>query len=117
MARHKRQKRKYRTRRSGSKLRLKNSTIYSLFFVACIAAGAAMFASYTRSNEFLTSMNLYLTSYFGAFSFLIPIDVILFGLMLTRIKAPFAKANVFLGFSLLTVAFLGLFQSGSVGQQ
>src|SRR3989344_4690929 len=110
----KRKRRKYKKRRSA---RLGNGTIYMLFSVGCIAAGAAMFASYTQANEFLTKINLYLISYFGWVSFLIPINVILFGFLMSKIKAPFAKATVFLGFFLLTVAFLGLFKSGQVGQQ
>lgn len=109
-----RRRRKYKKRGS---YKLKNNTIYTLFAILCIAGGAGLFASYTQSNELLSRINLYLTSYFGSFSFLIPIIIILFGLILTRIKAPFTKPNVFLGFSLFTVAILGLFKSGQIGDK
>lgn len=110
----KKARRKYKKRKSSS---LSSGTIYMLFAVACIAGGAAMFASYTQANDLLTQINLYLVSYFGWLSFLIPITVILFGFLMTKIKAPFAKPQVFLGFFLLTVALLGLFQSGQMGFQ
>lgn len=113
MARKKRKKYKKRS----SKKQLSSGTIYTLFSVGCIGAGAVMVASYTGGNEFLSQVNLYLTSYFGWLSFMIPVLIILFGLLTTRIKAVFTKPNVFVGFLLLTVALLGLFHSGEVGAQ
>ncbi len=109
-----RRRRKYHKR---SSLRLKKNTIYTLFAISCIVGGLALFASYTQSNELLAAINRYLTSYFGWISFIVPVNIILFGLILSRIKAPFAHANVFLGFALLTVSLLGLFRSGQIGEQ
>ena len=65
----------------------------------------------------MTELNVYLTSYFGPLSLTVPINVILFGFLLTRIRASFTKANVFFGFLLLTLALMGLFQSGQVGEK
>ena len=109
-----RRRRKYHKRGS---FRLKKNTIYTLFAIGCIVSGLALFASYTQSNELLSDTNHYLTSYFGWLSFFVPINIILFGLILSRIRAPFASANVFLGFALLTIALLGLFHSGQIGEQ
>ena len=109
--------RRHYKRRYPFKLRLKKTTIYTLFAILSIGAGAVLFASYTKSNEILFDINLYLTSYFGWLSFLIPINVILFGLLLTRIRAPFTRANVFFGFALLSVALIGFFQAGLIGQR
>ncbi len=109
-------RRRYR-RRHPFKLKLKKTTIYTLFSIASIAGGFGLLLSYTKSNEILSDTNLYLTSYFGWFSFLIPINVILFGLLLTRIRAAFTRANVFFGFLLLSGALLGLFQSGLIGEK
>ena len=108
-------RRKYKKRSSGVKL--KKNTIYTLFALGSIGLGLAMIVSYTRGNEFLTMINLYLVGYFGWVSFTIPILVVLFGLMITGIKASFARANVFLGFLLTSVSLMGLFQSGYVGEQ
>lgn len=109
-------RRRYR-RRKPFALKLKKTTIYTLFAVFSIIFGVSLFASYTQSNEILYDMNLYLTSYFGWLSFLIPINAVLFGLLLTRIRASFTRANVFFGFLLLSVVLIGLFQSGLVGEQ
>ncbi len=110
MARKKRKKYKKR-----GKMKLKNSTIYMLFSVGLIGFGFALFASYTRGNDLLTTLNVYLTSYFGWLSFLIPINIIVFGLLTTKIKAFFTRPNFFAGLLLLTAALLGLFQSGQIG--
>jgi S-DNA-T family DNA segregation ATPase FtsK/SpoIIIE len=108
-----RKRKKYRKRRGSVKL--KKGTVYTLFAIGCIVAGFAMFASYTGGNELLLRINSYLTGYFGWFSFIVPVITILFGFMISGIRLPFAKINVFLGLVLLTAALLGLFQSGAVG--
>ncbi|HVT00882.1 MAG TPA: DNA translocase FtsK [Patescibacteria group bacterium] len=110
-------RKKYKKRKGSGGAKLKNSTIYTIFALGSIIAAAAMFASYTQGNDLLIKINLYLTSYFGWLSFLIPINVLLFGALVSGIKAPFAKANVFLGFVLLTASLLGLFSSGAMGAQ
>lgn len=109
-------RRRYK-RRTPFKLRLKKTTIYTLFSIFSLASGVALLVSYTQSNEILSDINLYLTSYFGTLSFLVPINIILFGLLLTRIRASFTRANVFFGFLLLTLALIGLSQSGQAGMQ
>ena len=109
-------RRRYR-KRSLFKIKLRKTTIYTLFSIFSIAVGAGLLASYTRSNVLLSDINFYLISYFGGFSYLVPIDVILLGLLLTRIRAPFTRANVFLGFLLLSVSIIGLFQSGLIGNE
>lgn len=109
-------RRRYK-RRHPFKLKLKKTTIYTLFSIASIATGFALFASYTKSNEILSDTNFYLTTYFGWFSFIVPVNLILFGLILTRIRAAFTRANVFFGFLLLSGALVGLFQAGLVGLQ
>lgn len=106
---------KYHKRKGGMKL--KNSTIYTLFAVSSIVGGVVLFASYTQANELLSKINLYLTSYFGWLSFTIPIIIILFGLILTRIKATITRLNIFLGFFVLSVSLMGLFQSGLIGEK
>jgi len=112
MARKKR--RKYRKRSYG---KLRSGTIYTLFSLGLIASGFALLASYTQGNELLSSLYLYLSSYFGGLSFLVPFNLILLGLVISKIKAPFARGNVLLGFMLLTGALLGLFRSGQIGDQ
>ncbi len=109
-------RRRYK-RRHLFKVRLRKTTVYTLFSIFSLASGGALLASYTQSNQLLIDLNLYLTSYFGSLSFLIPINIILFGLLLTRIRAAFTRANVFFGFLLLSLALISLFRSGFVGER
>jgi S-DNA-T family DNA segregation ATPase FtsK/SpoIIIE len=105
-------RRKYRRR---SSLKLKKGTIYTLFAIGSIVAGFAMFASYTGGNELLSTINLYLSGYFGWLSFFVPIITILFGFTISGIRLPFTKMNVFLGLLVITLSLMGLFKSGAVG--
>ncbi len=116
MARKKKaaKRRKYKKRSSG---KLQSGTIYTIFALGSIVSGIGLLASYTQANELLTEANLYLTSYFGPLSFLIPIILILFGLLLTGVKTPITKATSFFGFLLLTGSLLGLFSSGQIGEK
>lgn len=104
-------------RRKVFKVRLRKTTIYTLFAIGSIAGGAALLISYTKSNEVLATSNLYLTSYFGSLSILVPINLVLFGLLLTRIRASFTRPNIFFGFVVLSASLIGLFQSGQVGER
>ena len=109
-----RKKRKY-TKRSRVKLRLKNDTIYTLFAITLIFLGIALFFSYTQNGAALTKANEYLVGYFGVFSFLIPINFILIGLLMSKIKSKITSANVVFGFLVFSISVLGLFQSGALG--
>ena len=117
MAKKRKAKRGKYKKRGGGGMKLKNSTIYMLFALGSIGGGAALLASYTQANELLATLNTYLVSYFGGFSFLVPIVLILFGLFVTGIKTPLTKPTFFFGFALLVGSLIGLFQSGQVGQK
>jgi S-DNA-T family DNA segregation ATPase FtsK/SpoIIIE len=109
-----RKKRKY-TKRSRVKLKLKNDTIYTLFAITLIFLGIALFFSYTQNGAALTKANEYLVGYFGVFSFLIPINFILIGLLMSKIKSKITSPNVVFGFLVFSISVLGLFQSGALG--
>lgn len=111
-----RRKRHY-NKRSSFKLKLKKDTVYTLSAISLILLGIVSAFSYTRNGEILSEVNLYLTSYFGAFAFLIPVNLILLGLLMSKIKANFARFNVALGFLVITISLLGLFQSGFLGEK
>lgn len=111
-----RKRRKY-TKRGRVKLKLKKDTIYTLFAISLILSGVALFFSYTQNGEALIKVNSYLVGYFGTFSFLIPIDLILVGLLMTRIRAKITKANVVFGFLVFSLSVLGFFQSGVLGSK
>jgi len=108
-------RRKYRRR--GFKLKLKKDTVYTLSAIGTFLLGSLLLFSFTKSSEILAKINLYLESFFGFFSFLIPINFILFSLLLTKIKASFTRPNISIGFLTLTICILGLFKSGFLGQE
>jgi len=109
-----RKKRKYK-KRSKVGLKLKNDTIYTLFAITLIFLGIALFFSYTQNGAALTKANEYLVGYFGVFSFLIPINFILIGLLMSKIKSKITSPNVVFGFLVFSISVLGLFQSGALG--
>ena len=111
-----RRKRHYK-KRSSFKLKLKKDTIYTLSAISLILLGIVFAFSYTKNGEILSTVNLYLTSYFGIFAFLVPVNMVLMGFLFSKIKANFARFNVTLGFLVITVSLLGLFQSGFLGEK
>lgn len=109
-------KRRY-SRKKPFKVKLKKDTIYTLSAIGCVLFGILLFASYTQSGEMLTTVNLYLTSYFGFLGFIFPINLFLLGLLMTRIRSKLTRANVVFGFLVFSICFVSLFQSGYVGEK
>lgn len=103
------------SRKKPFKIKLKKGTVYTLSAIAAILAGGVLLASYSQSGEILTKINYYLNSYFGFFGFLFPINLILLGLLLTRIRSKITRANVVFGFMVFSACALGLFNSGYIG--
>lgn len=108
-------RRKRKAYRKKGSLKLKQDTIYTLTAIGLIFIAVLMFLSYTRNGEILESVNSVLIEYFGFFAFLIPINLIFFAFYISRAKFALARANVFIGFLLLTAALIGVFRSGMVG--
>lgn len=111
-----RRKRHY-SKRKNFKVKLKKDTIYTLSSIVLILLGILLLFSYTKNGEVLSIINNYLVSYFGFMSFLIPINAIFIGLLFTRIRSKFTRANISIGFFVLSIALFGLFQSGYIGEQ
>ncbi len=103
----------YKRRSKG--LKLKKGTVYTLSAVSLVFLALASLASYTQSGVALTTFNEYLIDFFGFFSFLIPINLILFALFISKIKSAISQPNIAIGFFVFTLSILGLFQSGMVG--
>lgn len=107
-------RRKYRKRGS---FKLKNDTIYTLSAIGMIFTGFLLLFSYSRSGDALILINQYLVYFFGLFSFLVPLCLIMLALLFTRIKVGFTKINVVVGFLTMSAAIIGLGKSGFVGEQ
>lgn len=109
-----RRKRKpYKKRSKG--LKLKKGTIYTLSAISLVFLALASALSYTKNGEPLAILNNYLINFFGFFSFLIPITLILVALFILQMKNSLSKPNISIGFIVFTLSVLGLFQSGMVG--
>lgn len=102
-------------RRSGGGLKLKKGTIYTVSAVSLVFAAIACVVSYTRSGSALMQLNDSLVSFFGFFSFLIPIVCVLVALFILQMKNSLSRPNISIGFIVFTISILGLFQSGMVG--
>lgn len=114
MAKRKKIKRKaYKKRGSGFKL--KKGAVYTLSAISLIFLSIACLLSYTRNGEALIKINNYLLNFFGFFSFLVPINLVLVALFILRMKNALSKPNVATGFLVFTISILGLFQSGAAG--
>ena len=110
-------RRKYSKRKkTRSSFPLNTGTIFGLFTLSCAALAALLFFSFTQNGETLTEINRYLVGYFGVLSLLIPLNLLLFALLFSRIQIV-SRLNLTIGFLVVTVCLLGLLQSGLVGQE
>ncbi len=110
-------KRRYSSRsRSRSGLKLQKNTVYILFALGLFASAGIMFASFTQSGQTLTDVNRYLVGYFGIFSILIPINLLIMAALFSGVRA-IAKFNLTVGFLVFTVCLIGLFKGGLIGQE
>ncbi|HMS22387.1 MAG TPA: DNA translocase FtsK [Candidatus Levybacteria bacterium] len=112
-------KRKYSKRRRGSRSRkggLHASTIYLLFALSLAALSGVLFFSFIDNSGIFADVNRYLIGYFGLFSLLIPINLLLIAGVFSGIKA-ISKLNIAAGFFLFTVCLIAVLQSGLVGQE
>ncbi len=108
-------KRKRKAYKKKNSFKLKQDTIYTLSAVGLFFIAAVLLLSYTRNGEVLRVIYHILSSYFGFFSFLIPLNLIFFAFYMTRSKLALSRPNVFAGFLLFTIAIIGLFRTGMVG--
>lgn len=108
-------RRKRRAYKKKSSLKLKQDTIYTLTSIGLFFIAALMFLSYTRNGEVLEALYQLLNQYFGFFSFLIPLNIILFAFYISKAKFALARPNVFIGFLLFSISFIGIFRTGMVG--
>lgn len=97
------------------KLKLKKDTVYSIFAFGLILGGLLLLLSFTKSGESFTVINDLLNKYFGLFSLLFPIAIILLGFFFLKLKMFISRPNVAVGFLLFFVSIVGLFKGGSFG--
>lgn len=110
-------KKRKKYRKSKGKFTLKANTVYTLTALTLFLGGILLLISYTRSGDILLMANDYLVGYFGWLSFLVPFSLMAFAFLFTKIKSRVAEPLFSFGFATFTLALVGLFRSGLVGQQ
>lgn len=112
----KKKKRSAPRTKSKKKQNLQKGTIYNLFALGFIAAGAAMGISFIKSEGTLSSLHVYLQNYFGEVSWLFPILLLFLGFLFLR-KTFLSRAHLTVGFLLIFFSLDGLVSAGSIGSK
>lgn len=102
-------------RRKKLKLKVKPDTINSLVAVALFAIGALVIVSFAGQGAFLGAINAWIVKYIGFTTVLVPFMFAIAGLVMMRVKLPWAQPNVLLGSLLFWLGMLGLFRTGTIG--
>ncbi len=102
-------------RKNKFKLKLKKNTVYSIFAFGLILGGLLLLLSFSRNGSSFIAVNDLLNGYFGLFSPLFPLALILLGFFFLRLKIFISRPNVAVGFLLFFISILGLFKGGVVG--
>lgn len=103
----------YRKRRF--RLKLRKETIYTIFSLGLILAGALLLLSFSRSGPSFILIQNFLEKYFGVTSWFFPIVLILFGFLFSKLRIFLSRPNVAIGFFLVFVCLTALAKSGTVG--
>src|SRR3989344_3584496 len=103
-------------RRQKFKLKLKKTTIYSIFSFGLIISGLILLLSFSKSQPSFILITQYLNKYFGSISILFPITLILLGFLFLKLRFFLSRPNVSIGFLLLFLSLDALLRSGAVGE-
>lgn len=108
---------KRRSRKKAVKLKLKKTTIYTIFGLGSILVAALLLLSFFQNGGATEKFNLFLLNKFGGAAFLAPFVLIFLGFLLLRLKMFFSRVNVSIGFIIFFISIIGLTRSGSVGEK
>jgi len=109
-------KRHYRKRKFKFNLKLKNSTVYSIFSFGLLLAGVILLLSFSKSEPTFISISNSLETYFGVASYLFPFVLIFLGFLFLRLKFFLSRPNVSVGFLIFFISFLALLKGGIIGK-
>lgn len=103
-------------KRKPIKLVIKKETLFSLASLVLIALGALVMISFSRQGMILAAINAYLIQNFGLSMLFLPFICVSAGMVLFQTQWMWTKPHVLLGAILLMFGFLGVAQTGSIGQ-
>ncbi len=96
-------------------LRLKPETIQTIFFIFFLILTILTVFSFLQTGPIPARINQIIVKYFGLGSVLIPFILFLAAFLFAKIKTPIKDLNVFLGFLIMFISLISLFQHGIVG--
>jgi len=96
-------------------LKLKPSTVKSIFFIFFLILAIISVFSFLQQGGIITEYNLLLNHFFGFGSVMVPFLLLLISFLFTKVKSPLKEANVFFGFFIMFFSLLGLFKQGVFG--
>lgn len=97
-------------------LKLKPSTVQSIFFIFFSLLAALSVFSFLQTGPIPTQFNLFLTDSFGFAAIAVPFLLVLIAFLFAKFKSPLKEPNVFLGFTVMFLSLISLFKSGLVGR-
>lgn len=99
-----------------SSFKIKKNTLWTSIGVLLFLVGSILLLSYINSGSILIRINKYLVDFFGWYSVMIPILVIIVSShFFNSKKLTLIKPNVSLGLLLISISIIGLTSSGQVG--
>jgi S-DNA-T family DNA segregation ATPase FtsK/SpoIIIE len=96
-------------------LRLKPTTVQTVFFVFFLVLTVISVISFLWSGAFPTQYNQLLSRYFGVASIAVPFLLLLLALMFSRLKFPLKEPNISLGSIVMFISLVSLLQQGIIG--
>jgi len=110
-------KRKKRVKdKKAFKLQLKRSTIFSIIQVVFFSLAGLTIISFSRRGVVLVRLNDVLITYLAWTAIFLPFIFLAFGLLVSKIKVPFAQPNVLIGSVLFFISVTTLFRAGVLGK-
>ena len=96
-------------------LKLKPETIQTIFFIFFLILTVISIFSFLQTGPVPIAINNILVQYFGFGAILVPFLLFLASFLFAKIKTPLKDLNVFLGFLIMFIAMISLFQQGVSG--
>ncbi len=97
------------------RLTLKPETVQTVFFIFFLILSILSVFSFLQTGPIPSGYNKFLTEYFGFGSVFIPFLLLLISFLFAKIKSPLKELNVFLGFTIMFVSLISLFEQGVAG--
>jgi S-DNA-T family DNA segregation ATPase FtsK/SpoIIIE len=96
-------------------LRLKPETVQTIFFIFFLILTILTVFSFLQTGPIPSRINQIIVTYFGFGAVLIPFILFLAAFLFAKIKTPLKDLNVFLGFLIMFISLISLFNHGIVG--